>query len=226
MSLYKNLAKCIQRSVGNAGWGVRCLPTLYIPKAVYPVQRPVMSDQLLAKLGTPNGFGGYVRKNDDGSETRVTFGEVHGRRDPRVQPTTCGVMVTSVTQSGSAEDPSFWWVEVRVCSVAQGDEGEATSVDVSTPEWAWLIDVVTTRAAIRRWDDTIQRLSWCSDEVQHLYGRTEFWSKTTYCADTDRDYGVTFAVKRQYVQRFALEASRLYRALRREGIRARWKGLR
>lgn len=81
------------------------------------------------------------------------------------------------------------------------------------------------RAAQHRWDVHDRSLAWCSEDAACLFGECEFWAKTTYHADDAATYGVTFAVKSMYVRRFAIAAARLSRALRSEGVDARWRGL-
>lgn len=230
MSLAKRLERCTRRSVGHNGWGVRHFLTLRIPREAYPTQRPVMPAPLMAQLGKSDGFGGFNRFHSDGTVTHVAFGEVHSGRDPRTKPKTDGVTIVHVESDGDAEDPMFAWTEVRAWTGTASEESlsmpaDAVAHDAESPEWRWLIDVANVRAARKRWDDTARRVAWCSEDALCLFGECEFWAKTTYHADDARTYGVAFAVKSMYVRRFSIAAARLSRALRSEGVDARWRGL-
>jgi hypothetical protein len=229
MSLAKRLERCARRSVGHNGWGIRHFLTLSLPRQAYPVPRPVMPADLTDRLGTPDEFGGFNRFHGDGTVTHVAFGEVHSGRDPREDRRPDDPTPLFVERDG--DDPVwFTWTEARVWTGTASEESlsmptDAVAHDAESPEWAWVIDVANVRAAQHRWDDTARRLAWCSEDVACLFGECKFCAKTTYHADDARTYGVTFAVESMYVRRFAIAAARLSRALRSEGVDARWRGL-
>lgn len=216
--------------MGNAGWGKRHFLTLHIPRAAYPVPRPDLPADLVDRLGMPNGWGGFDRDNGDGTATHIRFESFVSEGDPRTRTPKSDAAIVGVEPDTLGGVPAFRWTEIRVWTsvgtdAALGRPADAIALDPNAPEWSWLACVATVRAARRKWDDTARRLAWCSENVRCLYGVTEFWSKTTYHTDDARTYGVTFAVKPRYVRRFAINAARLSRALRREGIDARWRGL-
>lgn len=230
MSLAKRLERCARRSVGHNGWDVRHFLTLSIPRAAYPAQRPAMPAELAARLGKPDGWGGFNRFHSDGTMTHVSFGEVSSGRDPRTDRQPGDATPLFVEREAHGLRPWFSWTEARVWTGTASEESlsmpaDAVAHDAESPEWSWVIDVANVRAARKRWDDTTRRLAWCSEDVACLFGECKFCAKTTYHADDARTYGVTFAVESMYVRRFAIAAARLSRALRSEGVDARWRGL-
>lgn len=230
MSLAKRLERCTRRSVGHNGWGVRHFLTLSIPREAYPAQRPELPADLAERLGKPDGFGGFNRFHGDGTVTHVAFGEVSSSRDPRADRQSSDFTALFVERDSDADDSWFSWTEARAWTGTASEESlsmpaDAVAHDAESPEWAWLIDVANVRAARTRWDDTARRLAWCSEDARCLFGSCEFWAKTTHHADDARTYGVSFAVKSMYVRRFSIAAARLSRALRSEGVDARWRGL-
>lgn len=237
MSLAKRLEKCARRSVGNAGWGTRHFLTLSIPRAAYPVPCPAVPADLATRLGTPNGFGGFTRDHGDGTITKVRFETVCSEGGPRTNRRAGDPVPLCIEPDDGWGRPMIRWIECSAWTGTAtadsiGRPDDAILHDAESPEWRWLIDVATARSAAHQWNDTARRLDWCSEDIRCLFGECEFWAKTTYHADDARCYGVAFAVKPWYVARFALHAARLAlhaarlsRALRSEGIDARWRGL-
>lgn len=183
----------------------------------------------MERLGKPDGWGGFNRFHGDGTVTHVSFGEVSSGRDPRTDRRPDDPTPMFVKRDGD-EPVWFSWTEARVWTGTASEESlsmppDAVAHDAESPEWAWVIDVANVRAAQHRWDVYDRSLAWGSDDVRCSFGECEFWAKTTYHADDARSYGVTFAVKAQYVRRFSIAAARLSRALRSDGVDARWRGL-
>lgn len=227
MSLAKHFQKRARRNQGNAGWGRRAFLTLWLPRSAYPTPRPEIPAWISERLGTPDGWGGYRRDHCDGTVTMVRFADVHGGRDPREQPRNgapAPLCVVAAYEDG--ERPRHHWTEVSA-RVGKAPAEGATFVadaqyDHTSSGWEWLADAVKARHDRTAWDETTRRLDWCSDAVQSEHGECTFWAKTTYLTSNAAEHGIIFAVKFNYTRQFSVHAARLFRALRDDGIRARF----
>lgn len=227
MALWKHLRKALLRNQGHNFWGHRAFLTLWVPKAAYPTPRPEIPAALRARLGAEDEMGAWRTRHDDGRVTLVSFSSLSSAGDPRERRGAGDAVPVGVTSDGHG---GWDWMEAYArTGKPSGDDGylmdDEVQHDTGAPEWSWLCDVCEVLIAQRAWDDTARRLDWCSDDARAAFGECAFWAKTTYPTEDATRYGVIFSVKpfiASYVREFSVNAARLTRALRADGVVAWW----